>query len=120
MGLFSENIHIISNEFEWDSDGRAVKVKEPIIYGMNKDETMIRDFPAYDVVKNRKNVILLGDNPEDIGMIKGFDYDNLLKIGFLNDNVEKNLDLYKDRFDVVIANDGSMDFVSSILKEILK
>jgi len=63
---------------------------------------------------------LLGDNLEDIGMVDGFEYDNLLKIGFLNENIEENLENYKKAFDIVILNDGSMEFVNNLLKEIIK
>lgn len=119
-GKFSENINIISNSFIWDEDGNAVGVKQPIIHGMNKKETMVKDFPeVYEKIKNRKNVILLGDNTEDVEMIEGFDYDNLLKIGFLNERAEENLGHYKKIYDVIILNDSPMDFVNNLLEEII-
>ena len=80
---------------------------------------MLKDFPAYDQIKNRRNVILLGDNIEDIGMVGGFDYDNVIKIGFLNDNVEKNLEDYKQNFDIVLTNDTDMGYVNNLLGQIL-
>lgn len=114
-----ENIHIISNSFQWDKDGQAVAVKEPIIYGMNKDETMIQSFPEiFEQVKSRKNVILLGDSLDDVDMVKGFDYENLIKIGFLNDNIQDNIEYYKKNYDIVILNDGKMDYITDLLKEI--
>lgn len=114
-----ENIHIISNSYEWDENGRAIALREPIIHGMNKDETMIYNFPAFNAVRDRKNVLLLGDNPEDVGMVTGFVYDNLIKIGFLNENVQKNLEQFRTNYDVIITNDASMDYVNNLLKEIL-
>ena len=71
------------------------------------------------MIKDRKNVILLGDNIEDIAMIEGFDYNNLLKIGFLNYEVEKNLDKFKQDFDVLVLNDGEMDFVNDLIMNFL-
>ena len=83
---------------------------------MNKDETMVKDFPEiFEAVKNRKNVILLGDNIEDVAMIDGFEYENLIKIGFLNENVEGNLELYKNNFDVIVINDGSFEFINNLI-----
>ena len=114
-----DNIHIISNSYIWDEDGNAVGVKEPIIHAANKDETAIRDTPVFDLIKDRKNVILLGDSIEDIKMVSGFEYDNIIKIGFLNENQEKSLEAYKRNFDVVICNDSGMDYVNSLLKDIL-
>lgn len=114
------DIYIISNSFEWDKEGYAIKVGKPIIHSMNKDETSIKDFPLYRKIRNRKNVLLLGDTLEDIGMIKGFKYDKLIKVGFLNEDVEKNLEKYKEVYDIVILNDGSMGYINKLLKEIVK
>lgn len=119
-GKLNNNIYIISNSYEWDENGNAIAVKQPIIHVMNKDETAVQDFPVFDVIKNRKNVLLLGDSLEDIGMVKGFDYDNLIKIGFLNENVEENLEEYKRNFDVVILNDSSLDYINKLLRKIIK
>ena len=113
-----ENIHIIFNSYIWNADGNAIGVKEPIIHVANKDETAIKETPVYDVIKDRKNVILLGDSPDDIKMVSGLDYDNLIKIGFLNENQESNLELYKKTFDVVIVNDSGMGYVTDILERI--
>lgn len=119
-GILYKNIHIISNYYEWDENGNAIGVKEPIIHSLNKDETAIQNFPAFEEVKNRENVILLGDMLEDIGMVEGFDYDNLIKIGFLNEKIEKSLEGYKRKYDIVILKDSSMNYVNQLLKEIIK
>jgi len=56
----SENIKIISNDFEWDKNGKAINYKKPIIHSFNKSETVLKDRPEiYEKVKNRTNVILL-------------------------------------------------------------
>lgn len=116
--LLYENVNIISNEFIWDKNGYALNVKEPIIHAMNKDETLVKNFSFFNKIKDRKNVILLGDNIEDVGMIKGFDYDNLLKIGFLNENVKENLEYYKKAYDILILDDDNMNYVNDLLKSI--
>lgn len=115
------NTFILSNFFIFNKKGIAEKIKPPIIHSFNKDETIIRDFPeVFSKVKERKNVILLGDGPEDVGMIEGFDYDNLLKIGFLNENIKENIEEFKKVFDVIITNDGSFDFINKFLLEVIK
>ncbi|MFH0819797.1 MAG: hypothetical protein V1892_02075 [bacterium] len=113
------NIYIISNSLKWSQRGKIIGVKKPIIHSLNKDETMVKNFPVYKIIKKRKNVILLGDNLSDIGMIKGFRYDNLIKIGFLNKNVKENLKNYRKNFDIVITKDSEMTFVNKLLKEII-
>jgi HAD superfamily hydrolase (TIGR01544 family) len=116
----SSNIHIIANKFEWDKNGYAVAVKEPIIHVANKDETILKNFPVLNLIKKRKNVILLGDVIEDTGMIKGFTYDNLIKIGFFSDKNKKNLKIYKSYYDVIVLNDGGLEYVNKLLREITK
>ena len=114
------NIYIISNSLVWDKNGKAIDIKKPIIHCLNKDETILKNFPCYKTIKERKNVLLLGDNLEDVKMIKGFDYDNLIKIGFINEDVEKNLKYYSKVYDALIINDFSMDYINKILKEMIK
>ena len=117
--LLLDNIHIISNSFKW-KDGKAVSVNQPIIHGMNKNQTNVKNFPEiFNEIKERKNVILLGDSVSDIDMITGFEYDNLIKIGFLSEDVEENLERYKEAYDIIITNDSSIDFVNNLLKEII-
>lgn len=45
-----------------------------------------------------------------------FDYKNILKIGFLNENEEKLIDSYLERYDVVITWDWDLSFLNNILK----
>ena len=119
-GKLYDNVYIISNSYEWDENGNAIAVKKPIIHVMNKDETAIQDFPVFDEIKDRKNVLLLGDSLGDVGMVQGFNYDNLIKIGFLDENVDENLEHYKHNYDVVILNDYSMDYVNRLLREMIE
>jgi len=115
-----DNIYIVSNSYEWDKEENAVAVKKPIIHTMNKDETAIQDFPVFEIIKNRKNVLLLGDGLGDAGMIDGFDYNNLIKIGFLNEKIEENLPSFKKVYDILALNDSSMDFVNTLLNSLIK
>jgi len=115
----TNNITIISNRFTWDKTGQAKNVMEPIIHSLNKDETIIKHFPIYKKIKNRTNIILLGDVPGDIGMVKGFRYKNLLKIGFLNEKVTQHLDEYKKYFDSIITKDGPFDPINKLIQKIV-
>lgn len=118
--LLFDNIHIISNSFKWNDQGKAVGMNTPIIHTLSKNETMVKDFPKiFEKVKERKNVILLGDSISDVEMITGFNYDNLIKIGFLNEEIEKDLESYKENYDVLILNDSSVEFLNQLLNEFL-
>jgi len=118
--LLLPNIDIISNLYEWDKNGKAIKIKQPVVTSVNKDETLIHKFPVYEKIKNRKNVLLLGDGLEDVGMVEGFDYKTLIKIAFLNENVEENLPAFKKVYDVILLGDQDMTYVNKLVKEILK
>lgn len=117
-GKLYNNVHIISNSYEWDENDNAIAIRQPIIHMLNKDKTVIQNLPVFNVIKNRKNILLLGDSLDDIGMIKGFDYNNLIKIGFLNENIEENLEHYKYNFDIVILNGYTMDYINVLLREL--
>lgn len=114
-----DNISIISNAFIRDEYGKAIGVKEPIIHSFNKDETVVRDLPVYEKIKSRTNVLLLGDSPGDVHMADGFDYDNIIKIWFLNIDTLENRKLFQSTFDVVIVGDGDMEYVNSLIEKIL-
>ena len=101
------------------SDGYMKKIRKPIIHSLNKDETAIHEFPVYEKIKDRKNILLLGDSPGDPGMSDGFDAENILKVGFLNEKAEENLEHYKKLYDIVILNDPPFDYVVELLKEIV-
>ena len=118
-GLNFPNIHIITNTFQFDEDGKAIKPNEPTIHSMNKNEIAVKNYPVFDLIKNRKNVLLLGDSIDDLGMVEGFDYENLISIGFLNEEVEKNKDEYLKNFDALVTNDGGAEYVNELMRRIL-
>ncbi len=45
--LFFKNIEIISNDFIWDKNWKAISYKEPIIHSFNKDETVLEKISRY-------------------------------------------------------------------------
>ena len=115
-----DNIDIISNDFVRDENGKAIGVREPIIHSFNKDETVVKNFPIYEDIKDRKNILLLGDGIGDAGMADGFDYENIIKIWFLNNDTPDNREKFSEAFDLIILGDGPMDEVNKIIKLIVK
>ncbi|MBI2628721.1 hypothetical protein HYW74_01405 [Candidatus Pacearchaeota archaeon] len=117
--ILDKNMHIIANILSYDKQGNFKEV-EHIVHVFNKDESVLEEFPnVFKEIKTRKNVLLLGDSLGDLGMIEGFNYDGIIKIGFLNENVEEQLEVYKKFFDVIILNDGSFDYVNELIGRIL-
>lgn len=116
--LLLSNVYAIGNLYDFDHEGNALKIREPVIHSLNKSEIAIQGFPVYEEIKERKNVLLLGDSLGDIGMIEGFDYHELIKIGFLNENDPAETKLYQENFDIVITNDGTMDPINELLSDL--
>ncbi len=116
----SEDINLVANEIIWDDKGNFVDIKKPIIHVLNKEEVIIKDEKIKSKIKNRNNVILIGDTEGDLGMVEHIKYDNIIKIGYLNEKEEELRDKYLEIFDVVITNDGSLEEVNKILNKIIK
>lgn len=111
------NIVYVVNKFNWDKNGRAVSTKKPIIHSLNKDETILEKIPkVYTLIKKRRNVILLGDSVGDLGMIKGFAYAHLLKIGFLNFDYNKLKKEYEKNFDLILKGNENFKEINNLLK----
>jgi 5'-nucleotidase len=117
--LMFNNTHFIGNTLEFDKQGKFKGIQDnKIIHVFNKHEVEIKSLPIYKDIKNRKNIILLGDTISDLGMLEGLEYTNLIKIAFLN-YPEENLEDFKKNFDIIITNDGSFEYINTLLDRIL-
>ncbi|KAK1574859.1 hypothetical protein Q3G72_000518 [Acer saccharum] len=126
-----KNVKIVSNRMVFNN-GHLVSFKGKTIHSQNKNEHALdMAAPLHDQlgdtdgqiddsasVKNRTNVLLLGDHLGDLGMSDGLNYETRISVGFLNDNVEKNLDSYRRAFDIVHLNDAPMWEVVKLVSEL--
>jgi len=113
------NIFYVINRFNWDDSGKAISTKGPVIHCLNKDGIILEKIPeVYETIKGKRNVILLGDGIGDLGMIKGFDYSNLLKIGFLNLSCDESRKDFEKNFDVVLEGDGDLSFINTLMRDL--
>ncbi|PKA45791.1 hypothetical protein AXF42_Ash018342 [Apostasia shenzhenica] len=127
-----KNIKVVSNRMVFDSDGCLVSFRGKTIHVLNKNEHAL-DMAApvhdklgdenglnneYNSVKGRTNVLLLGDHVGDLGMSDGLNYENRIAVGFLNDNLEKSLESYREAFDIVYVNDAPMQGVVELVTEL--
>jgi len=113
------NIHILSNTFNFNSKGYATGFKNNTIHIMNKSETKIKDKKYKNLIKQRKNIILLGNSLNDLKMVNDLNTNLIIKIGFLNEDKKNKLKLYKSKFDIIITNDGPMNYINQLLKNLI-
>jgi len=111
IGKWTPNIHIISNFYRFDKAGKVTGTKSEPVHSQNKDETLLRTQRYYKEMEQRKSVLLLGDSIADASMV-----DDALRIGFLLN--PKRLDAFAKVYDVLILDDGPLDFVVDLLKEL--
>ncbi|XP_033101792.1 cytosolic 5'-nucleotidase 3-like [Anneissia japonica] len=114
-----DNISVMSNEMDFDTDGQLVGFKGKLIHTYNKREMAKINQDYFERNKNRTNVLLMGDTIGDLQMAEGLkSAHNILKIGFLNSHFE-NLEVYKSKYDVVVVDDSSMDVANALLNKVM-
>ncbi|MFA5030641.1 MAG: hypothetical protein WC495_03570 [Patescibacteria group bacterium] len=110
-----DNVSVISNQYEWNDSGKAIGIKQPIIHGLNKDETLIQNFPdIFKRIEQRTNIILLGNSPSDLGMASGFAHTHLFSIGFLNAQDGNS------GFDMELDSQATLTKVTRLLSSLIK
>lgn len=128
-----KNIEVVSNRMIFDDKGNLTGFRGKTIHVLNKNEHALEmaapihekmgsndvpDDSGASVLRNRTNVLLLGDHIGDLGMSDGLDFENRISIAFLNDNVEQWMETYKQAFDIVLPNDASMRKVVDLVHEL--
>lgn len=112
-GCLFDNIEIVSNFFEFQ-DGKAHIDLENIMATLNKEYNKISEGIRIKI-QNKEKVLLFGDLIEDIKMANKEKLSNTITFGFLDANVEQNLQAYKDNFDAVLTDDNNFNDVIKIL-----
>ena len=106
-GVFYDNIFIVSNFIKFEN-GYAVGVEDNITHSLNKNEvSMPENVKAR--LSGRNNIILLGDGLSDIRMASEEKRQEALKIGFLEENITENMDIFRENFDVVATDNTSFN-----------
>ncbi|XP_072311764.1 cytosolic 5'-nucleotidase 3-like [Eucyclogobius newberryi] len=118
--VFHPNVNIISNYMDFDHTGVLQAFKGQLIHTFNKREGALLHAAHLTELKGRPNVLLLGDSLGDLTMADGVsNAQNILTIGFLNDQVEERQESYIKSFDIVLVKDETMEIPNAIIKKIL-
>lgn len=104
-GCYHENLFIISNFIQFDKQQNMIRFNKKMIHTLNK--TMVGHLPR-DLEKKLKEKpyrLLLGDAIEDKKMIEKKEWKQTISVGFLNEKIEENLEIYQKNFDIVLTNE---------------
>ncbi|CAH8489265.1 unnamed protein product [Schistosoma margrebowiei] len=120
--VFHDNMRVVSNFMQFNDDGKLTGFSSPIIHVFNKTAGSITN----NRIPKRPNVLLLGDSTGDVHMADGATVDDptgqlgtVLRIGFLNESVQENLEKYQSLYDIVLVNDDSFEIPYKIIQSIL-
>lgn len=102
---YFENVYIVSNFIKFENK-IAVGISDMIIHSLNKNEVALTG-EIKELIKDRNNIILLGDSLSDVKMVSEDKKDDALKISFLDEKIEDNLPYFKEQFDIVCTNNTS-------------
>ncbi len=117
-GCLFENTYIVSNELVFDDGGIPISFCGETIHMANKSEVSLPD-EIRARLDARPNIILLGDGISDIKMVSEDKREYAVKIGFLNEEDRNNVELFKQKFDIVIAEeDASFAKVIELLNQL--
>uniref|UniRef100_A0A3P9QGZ7 5'-nucleotidase n=1 Tax=Poecilia reticulata TaxID=8081 RepID=A0A3P9QGZ7_POERE len=117
---FHPNVHIISNYMDFDHTGVLQAFKGQLIHSYNKRAGALSHAAALRELHGQPNVLLLGDSLGDLSMADGVSTaQNILTVGFLNDQVEERKESFLNSFDIVLLRDETMDVPNAILRFIV-
>lgn len=109
-----DNIQILSNHLNFEN-GKMKKFENDLTHTYNKNLDRL-SFEIKEKINNMKNILLFGDLIEDIGIVDNKDLHRTLTVGFLETNVEGNLDNYQENYDIVLTDeDASFNKIIEIL-----
>ncbi|XP_030375374.1 7-methylguanosine phosphate-specific 5'-nucleotidase [Scaptodrosophila lebanonensis] len=113
--LMYPNVKVVSNFLQY-RDGLLDGFQQPMIHTFNKNEAVLDGSEYYDLVHNRDHIIVMGDSIGDADMAAGVPASShIMKIGFLFDHVEANMEKYMNTFDIVLVDDQTMDVPRALL-----
>lgn len=129
------NVDVVSNFMRFDDTGTLVAFQPDLIHSLNKNYSHVvrqrgerRGLGGSGCVVDelhaveRRNVILLGDSVGDCQMSVGLEAVNvILRIGWLNGEwpvAAERLAKYEAVYDVLIGENGGMEFVLELLEMI--
>ncbi|THD26601.1 Cytosolic 5' nucleotidase III [Fasciola hepatica] len=129
FSMDTSNVRVVSNFMHFNNEDIIEGFKEPIIHTFNKTAASIPGFGSTGglISPRRTCILLLGDSTADVHMADGATVDDpegvrgtVLRIGFLNDQVDKYLDIYKSLYDIVLVDHATFSVPIAVVRYILQ
>lgn len=104
---YYKNIFIISNFIRFDENGKMEKFEGQLIHSLNKsmEGNLPREIEAE--LESKIYRLLIGDAVEDKKMVPKEQWKNTVLTGFLNENIDDNLEEYRRNFDITLTSDDA-------------
>lgn len=104
QACYTNNIYIISNFISFKND-EMQPFTTPILHSMNKRMEGKLPESLQKIINQKQYAILCGDIIEDIQMIEKGKLPSTITIGFLNNKIEQNIEVYKQNYDIVLTDE---------------
>lgn len=104
---YYKNIFIISNFIKFDKNRKMEKFEGKLIHSLNK--SMKGNLPKEIEAELESKIyrLLIGDAIEDKKMVPKEQWKNTVLTGFLNENIDDNLEEYRRNFDIILTSDDA-------------
>ena len=106
------NIVLVSNFFSFDKNIAKIDLND-IMATSNKEYKRISE-DIRNSIENKKAGLLFGDLIEDIKMANSIE--NILTFGFLDENIDENIEEFNKNFDIVLTKNEDFNTVKDILE----
>ena len=108
-----DNVYLVSNFIEF-KDNKMLPFKDKIIHSSNKDISLLPN-DLLNTINSKDYILLFGNLVEDLNMVGKSNLHKTISFGFLEQNVEKNIDIYRNSYDVVLTDNSSFYDVEDVL-----
>ena len=112
-GCLFDNVKIVSNFFEFKNGNAHIDLNS-IMATSNKEYNKIPE-NIRNQLEEKETALLFGDLIEDIKMANKEKISNTITFGFLDANVEQNIEKFNKNFDIVLTDENNFNDVIKIL-----
>lgn len=111
-GVLYDNVSIVANFFEFKNNKTYLDL-DNIICTSNKNYLNIPENTRKQL-EHKSKILLFGDIVEDLKMINNEQLNKSITFGFLDKNIENNLNKYNEEFDVVLADNENFNKIKDV------